>query len=197
MNLYVRGRLPHSGIAIVGSRTPPQIAANFAYQLAISLGEPVIAGLAPGIDAAAHRGALAAGVPTVAFVGYGFGCTDPPEHAELEAAIVEAGGAIATLLPPGTPVAQAARIERDRLQAQHARAVVLVCSEIGGGALYTMQFARELARPRYAIVPPSEGADDEVWAGNLQCIADGAAPLPLDVDEATRMLRDRERARRR
>src|SRR5579863_2342425 len=106
MMLYLRGRLAEGGVAVIGSRTPPPQAAQFAYDLAFRLGLPIIAGLAPGIDAAAHRGALAAGIPTVAFVGYGFGCTDPPEHAGLEAAIITAGGAVATLEPPGTCISE-------------------------------------------------------------------------------------------
>jgi DNA processing protein len=193
VKLYVRGRLPDGGVAIVGSRTPPQRATEFAYQLARRLGQPIVSGLAPGIDVAAHRGALDAGVPTVAFVGYGFGATDPPEHVELEEAIVNAGGAVATLLAPGTPISQASRIERDRLQVEHSRAVVMVCSEIGGGAMHTMRFARELARPRFAAIPPSDSMESEAWAGNLQCIADGATPLPLDLEKAVlqlRLLRD-------
>ncbi len=184
MRLYVRGRLPHGGVAVVGSRTPPAAAAEFAYQLASQLREPIVAGLAPGIDAAAHRGAIAAGTPTVAFVGYGFGCTDPPEHRELETAIVDGGGAVATLLPPGTPVSEASLIARDRLQAEHARAVVLVCSEIGGGAMHTMRFARELGRPRFAVAPPIGSVESRDWGGNLQCLEDGAAPLPFDLGEA-------------
>jgi DNA processing protein len=179
--LFVRGELPEGGVAIIGSRTPRPDAADFAYRLALRLAVPVVAGLAPGIDAAAHRGALAAGMPTVAFVGYGFGCTDPPAHADLEAAIVKAGGAIATLLPPGTPVSETARIERDRLQAEYSRAIVLICSEIGGGAMHTMEFARELGRARFAVAPPD---DDAQWAGNVRCIADGATPLPFDVEKA-------------
>jgi len=179
--LRVRGTLPPGGVAIVGSRTPPPSAVTFAYELALRIGEPVIAGLAPGIDAAAHRGALDAGIPTVAFVAYGFGATDPPDHAGLEEAIVAAGGAVATLLPPGTAASLASRVARDRLQAEHARAVVLVCSESGGGAMYTMHFARELGCPRFAVTPPAKTYE---WAGNLECIADGATALPLDVGTA-------------
>ena len=141
--------------------------------------------------AAAHRGALAAGTPTVAFVGYGFGATDPPDHVELEEAIVRAGGAVATLLAPGTPVSAQSRIERDRLQAEQARAVVLVCSETGGGALFTMQFAKELGRARFAVVPPDNSAGDPAWAGNLACLADGARPLRFDVEAALAILRYR------
>ncbi|MGA8098953.1 MAG: DNA-processing protein DprA [Candidatus Cybelea sp.] len=184
MKLYVRGRLPSRGIAIVGSRTPPSLASTFAYALALRVGEPVVAGLAPGIDAAAHRGALAAGTPTVAFVAYGFGATDPPDFTELEEAIVKAGGAIATLLPPGTPTSAESRIARDRLQAEYARAVVLICSEIEGGALHTMRFARELQRARFAVVPPAEASASPAWGGNLQCIAEGATPLPFEVNAA-------------
>ena len=186
--MYVRGTLPRPGIAIVGSRTPPAEAEAFAYDLSRELGEPIVSGLAPGIDVAAHRGALSAGAPTVAFVGYGFGATDPPAHAELESAIVAGGGAVATLLPPGTAASPESSIERDRLQAEHARAIVLICSEIGGGAMYTMRFAKELERPRFAVMPPAEMKSRPEWAGNLVCIAEGAMPLPLDLKVAIDLL---------
>lgn len=192
--LYVFGAMPQGGIAIVGSRTPSSDARTFAYQLAYRLGEPIVAGLAIGVDAAAHRGALAAGVPTVAFVGYGLGCTYPPEHVELERAIVAGGGAIAALTPPGTPVSEAALIERDRLQAEYARAVVLVCSELDGGAMHTMRFASDLGRPRFAVVPPAEQQNSRVWAGNLRAIADGARPIPLDVGASITILATELRA---
>src|SRR5271168_5009094 len=94
--MFVLGELPEGGVAIVGSRTPPPEAAAFAYQLARQLGEPIVSGLAEGIDSSAHRGALAAGAATVAFVGYGFGAANPPDQTELERAIIESGGAVAT-----------------------------------------------------------------------------------------------------
>ena len=188
--LYVRGQLTEGGVAIIGGRRPPPKAAEFAYGLAFWLGLPIVSGLAPGIDAAAHRGALAAGVPTVAFVGYGFGRTDPQEHEELERAIVAAGGAVATREPPGTRISGESKIARDWLQAEHAHAVVLICSEIDGGAMHTMRFARELGRARFAVTPPSE-AQAKDWAGNVQCIADGATPLPFDVEASAILLRRR------
>jgi len=193
--LHVRGSLPSGGIAVIGSRTPSPEAAEFAYQLARQLGSPIISGLAPGIDIAAHRGALAAGTPTVAFVGYGFGATDPPAFAELEVAIVNGGGAVATLLAPGTPASEESRIARDRLQAEHARAVVLVCTEIDGGAMHTMRFARELGRLRFAVQPPPNGEPAQ-WAGNFRCIDEGATPLPFQVGAAVAVvLRDARCAR--
>jgi DNA processing protein len=187
--MYVLGRLPLGGIAIIGSRSPPEDAAAFAYELSRNLGEPVIAGLAPGIDSAAHRGALAAGTPTVAFVAYGFGNPDPPENAQLEREIVERGGAIATLRQRNAPATDAARIERDRLQAEHARAIVLISSEAGGGAMHTMRFARELRKPRYAVVPPESVSENPSWSGNRHALRDGATPLPFDLERALALLR--------
>jgi DNA processing protein len=182
--MHILGSLPPNGIAIVGSREPPAEAANFAFELAKRIGEPIIAGLAPGIDTAAHRGALAARIPTIAFVAYGFGNVDPPENAELEREIVQHGGAIATLREPNATVTEEAKIERDRLQARHARAVILVCSEIDSGAMHTLRFARELGKPRYAVVPPENAGTDPRWDGNRQAIDDGATPLAFDVDRA-------------
>jgi DNA processing protein len=182
--MHVLGSLPEGGVAIIGSRTPPHEAGVFAFELARRLGEPVISGLARGIDTMAHRGALAAGVPTVAFVGYGFGCTDPAENEELERAIIEYGGAIATLRERHTPVSPEGLLERDRLQAERARAVVLVCSEVDGGAMHTMRYARELGKPRFAVEPGVEAKTQSAWAGNARAIADGAIPISFDVDKA-------------
>lgn len=186
MTLRIRGRLPEGGIAIIGSRWPPPEAEAFAFALASRSRVPVVAGLAPGIDAAAHRGALSAGVPTVAFVGYGFGRTDPPELRDLEDAIVASGGAVATLLPPGEPATDETRIARDRLQAEHARAILLICSEIGGGAMHTMEFARELGRPRLAVGAPAGASTSAAWAGNQIAIKDGATPITFELEPAIR-----------
>ena len=186
--MHILGHLPEGGIAIIGSRTPPDEAASFAYELAKRINEPVIAGLAPGIDTAAHRGALDAGTPTVAFVPYGFGASNDPE---LEREIIEGGGAVATLREPNEPATEEARIERDRLQAEHARAILLVCSEIDGGATHTMRFARELGKRRFAVMPPHNASSDLYWSGNTAALLEGATPLPLQVDEALQLLRIR------
>ncbi len=189
--LHVRGRIPGGGIAIVGSRTPPSRALDFAFELARAIERPVVAGLAAGIDTAAHRGALAGGMPTVAFVGYGFGATYPPENAQLERDIVSGGGAVATLRAPGEPVDDAALVARDRLQVEYSVAVVLVASELGGGAMHAMRFARELGRPRFAVTPPGGSQVEHAWSGNVRALADGAAPLAFDVSEALHTLRAR------
>lgn len=178
-----------NGIAIIGSRTPPIEAADFAYHLAYRLGEPIVSGLSPGIDAAAHRGALDAGTKTIAFAAYGFGAPESDEQAALEARILAAGGVVERLVPPGTPASEASSIARDRLQAERARVVVLICSEPNGGAMHTLRFARELGKPRFAVMPAPESAGRPEWAGNVQAIATGATSLPFDIERALAMLR--------
>lgn len=184
--LFVRGTLPQNGVAIVGTRTPTPEAAQFAREFARRLNVPIVSGLASGVDAAAHRGALDAGVPTLAYVATGLGVTYPPEHRALEEEIVAHGGAIATERLPDEAVAKWALVHRDRLQAAHARAIVLIASETDGGAMVTMRFAKQLGRARFAVA----AYGDRTYAGNAQAHADGAHVLPFDVDRALDVMRE-------
>jgi DNA processing protein len=189
--LCVRGALPACGLAIVGSRTPPEKAAAFAWELAAACAMPVVSGLAAGVDAAAHHGALDAGLPTLAYVGTGLGVTYPPEHRALEDEIVSRGGAIASERLPDEPVTKWALVHRDRLQAAHASATVLIASEIDGGAMQTMRFAKDLGRPRFVL----DAQGEPEYAGNVQARADGAIALAFDVKAALRILHANVRSR--
>ncbi|MFZ1124149.1 MAG: DNA-processing protein DprA [Candidatus Baltobacteraceae bacterium] len=187
--LIVRGRLGRSpwreGVAIVGTREADEEATAMARALAGRSAGPVVSGLACGVDAAAHEGALAAGVATIAYVGNGLGATYPAEHRELEERIVEAGGAVASEMLPGEKATRWSLVRRDRLQAAHAAAVVLVQSELGGGAMHTMGFARELGRPRFALEPRAGGRYD----GNARAIDEGAVALPWELEVAMENVR--------
>lgn len=189
--LCVRGTLPTGGLAIIGSRTPPAQAAAFARELAAACEMPVVSGLAAGIDAAAHHGALDAGLATLAYVGTGLGVTYPPEHRALEDEVVSRGGAVASERLPDEPVTKWALVHRDRLQAAHASAVILVASETDGGAMQTMRFAKELHRPRFVL----DAQGEREYAGNVQARADGAIALPFDVKAALRILHANLRSR--
>jgi DNA processing protein len=174
--LTVRGTLPAGGVAIVGARDADEGACAFAHALATRLGRAVISGLARGIDAAAHRGALDASLATVAYVGTGLARTFPPEHAELAETIVARGGAVAAERPPHDAASDWSLMRRDRLQAAHAAAVVLVVSDDAGGAMHTLRRARELGRARFAL--------DTDASGNRAVLADGAVPLLWDAGDA-------------
>jgi DNA processing protein len=187
--LIARGPMPRTpwaeGIAIVGSRDADPAAAAFARGLAARVTGPVVSGLARGIDAAAHEGALAAGTRTIAYLGNGLGATFPPEHAELQERIVAAGGVIATERLPDEPVAGWALVKRDRLQAAHAAVLVLVQSEADGGAMHTVKYARQIGRPVFVLAP----RDGDAFEGNRRALAQGARCLPWDPDEAASLLR--------
>jgi DNA processing protein len=189
--LSVRGTLPEWGIAIVGSRTPPPQAARFARDLAAACGMPVVSGLAAGVDAAAHHGALDAGLATIAYVGTGLGITYPAEHHALEDEIVARGGAVASERLPDEPVTKWALVHRDRLQAAHAVATVLIASEIDGGAMQTMRFAKNLGRVRFVL----DAQGQREYAGNVQARGDGALALPLDVRAALKVIHANIRSR--
>jgi DNA processing protein len=182
--LTIRGRLTRGGTAIVGTRAPSDAGVAMAADLAGRVAPPIVAGLAHGIDAAAHRAALAAGVPTIAYVGNGLGATYPEDHRELEDEIVARGGAVASELLPGERATRWSLMRRDRLQAAHARAVVLVESEVDGGAMHTMRYAATVGRPRFALTP----RDGAPTAGNAAAIAQGAHALPWDAAEAARLI---------
>ncbi len=183
--LFVRGSLPErarwrEGTAIVGARDADADACAFARAFARVAPGPIVSGLALGIDAVAHEGALDVGTPTLAYVAHGFGATYPPEHRDLEDRIVDGGGAILTESLPGEAVRPYALVRRDRLQAAHAAAIVLVASATDGGAMHALAAARKLDRPRYALEP----RDDSAYVGNGRAIAEGAAALSWDIANA-------------
>src|SRR6266436_1772802 len=104
-SLNARGRWPPPDgprVAIVGSRRPSPYGEAVAEQLGLELaraGVLVISGLALGIDAAAHRGALNGGWPTVAVMGTGVDVIYPAAHGVLAEAILAGGGALVSQFP--------------------------------------------------------------------------------------------------
>jgi DNA processing protein len=173
-----------AGTAIVGSRTASPEGVAFAHALAGRVAAPIVSGLALGIDAAAHEGALAAGAATLAYVGTGLGATYPPEHAALEERIVAGGGAVLSELLPGETVTPWSLVRRDRLQAAHAVAVVLVESELGGGAMHTLAAARKLGRATFVLEP----RDGSGFGGNARARDEGSTVLPWNPEEALRSI---------
>ena len=154
--IYVRGNpnlLKQRGLAMVGSRnaTPQgmQTAENFARLLA-SQGLSIISGLALGIDAAAHRGALAAGGTTVAVIGTGADRLYPARNKEL-AIEIAAQGVIVSEFPLGTQATAANFPRRNRIISGLSCGVLVVEAATESGSLITARMAGEQGREVFAI----------------------------------------------
>jgi DNA processing protein len=187
--LYLRGGLvPGDGlaIAVVGSRraTPhgEEVARRIAAGLAAS-GFSVVSGLARGIDAAAHRGALEAGGRTLAVLGSGLDRIYPLEHRKL-AEEIAARGAVLTELPFGTAPLPGNFPERNRVIAWISWATVVVEAARDSGSLITARLAAEEGRAVAAVPGPvgepnAEGTNALLRDGALLCR--GAADLIEDL----------------
>lgn len=154
--LYVQGDpalLCRPGIAIVGSRnaTPGGLknSERFAASLAGS-GWSIVSGLALGIDAAAHRGALDCGGTTVAVIGTGADRIYPARNREL-AHLIAAGGAIVSEFRLGTNALAANFPRRNRIIAGLCRGVLVVEAAVPSGSLITARLASDSGREVFAI----------------------------------------------
>ena len=154
--LYLRGRpelLQQRCLAVVGSRnaTPQglQTAENFSRTLAAH-GLCIVSGLALGIDAAAHRGALAAGGNTIAVIGTGADRLYPARNKELALEIAE-HGLIVSEFPLGTPVIASNFPRRNRIISGLSQGVLVVEAAPESGSLITARLAGEQGREVFAI----------------------------------------------
>jgi DNA processing protein len=154
--LFVRGEvryLAYPQIAMVGSRNPSpggrQLAASFARQLAAT-GLGITSGLALGIDAASHGGALAGGGWTVAVAGTGPDRIYPARHRDLALKILEQG-VIVTEFAPGTPPLAGNFPRRNRIISGLSLGTVVVEAAPQSGSLITARLAAEQGREVFAM----------------------------------------------
>lgn len=154
--LWVRGctaSLAKPAVALVGSRAGTPYALAVAERLASDLvphGLAIVSGLARGVDAAAHRGALAARGVTIAVLGCGADRVYPREHAALADEIVTTG-AVVSEFAPGTPPTPEFFPRRNRIISALSRAVVVVEAGEKSGSLITARCALEQNRDVLAV----------------------------------------------
>ncbi len=206
--LYVRGdlsALSRPSLAIVGSRQATAQGKDNARAFAQALGEQgyvVVSGLAQGIDAAAHEGALAGPAGTIAVVGTGLDRCYPPRHAEL-AARIAAHGAVVSEYAPGTPPLPEHFPQRNRIIAALTQGTLVVEAALRSGSLITARLASEAGREVFAIpgsihAPQAKGCHALIQQGAklvesaediLEELLGPAAPrqavLPLDATQDT------------
>ncbi|MBU1275328.1 MAG: DNA-processing protein DprA [Proteobacteria bacterium] len=182
--LFVLGDLSPclaGGVAVVGSRAMSPYGRRLAGELGRDLarqGVSLVSGLARGVDAAAHRGALEAKGHTVGVLGCGLDVAYPREHKDLIAQMA-AQGAVISEFPLGTQPAPAHFPVRNRVISGLSRAVVVVEAGLKSGSLITARHALEQGREVFAVPGPVGSATS---AGSNQLIKEGARLLTSSRD---------------
>ena len=186
--LYVKGNveaLSAASVAIVGTRRATTYGKDQAYRFGRDLaaaGWCVLSGLALGIDAESHRGALDAGGTTVGIIGSGLDRFYPEENRALAREIVEKGGAVVSEFPFGRSPDVQTFPQRNHVVAALSSGVLAVECPVKSGTLLTTSFAADLGRPVMAL--PGR-VDSRSSAGCLNLIREGARLVrcPADVIE--------------
>ncbi|MGA0333533.1 MAG: DNA-processing protein DprA [Kiritimatiellia bacterium] len=182
--LYVKGTLcaqDRHAIAVVGSRRcthyGTQVADRLSFQLA-KQGYTVVSGLARGIDAAGHQGALKGGGRTLAVLGTGIDQIYPAEHEKL-ARSIEENGALISEFPIGFKPTRQSFPQRNRICAGLCGGILVVEAARGSGAMMTVDFATEFGRLVFAV----PGRIDNPSAGGCNGLIKNGAKLVEDVDD--------------
>ena len=189
--LWVRGSADLAGlvtrsIALVGSRAASSYGEHVASEMASGLADRrfvVLSGGAYGIDAAAHRGALAADGATVVILAGGVDRAYPAGNATLIERVIDVG-AVVSEVPPGSVPSRSRFLTRNRLIAAASRATVVVEAAHRSGALNTANHASRLLRPLGAVPGPVTSVSS---AGCHRLIRDGAAVCVTSAAEAAEL----------
>lgn len=189
--LWVRGAadlaaLVTRSVAVIGARACTHYGEHVTVEMAASLaqaGWTVVSGGAYGIDAAAHRGALATEGSTVAVLAGGLDRPYPAGNARLLAA-VERQGALVSEVPPGAVPSRTRFLQRNRLIAAMSTGTVVVEAAWRSGAINTAGHAAGLLRPVGAVPGPvtsaaSAGCHKLLRDGTAVCVTDAAEVLEL------------------
>lgn len=186
--LWVCGDLAGLGrpcVAVVGTRAATAYGRRLAHRFAADLGRSgccIVSGLALGIDAAAHEGALDAGAPTIGVLGGGHQRFFPGRNRRLAERMIAAGGAVLSPYPPEHAAFPAQFLQRNGVVAALADALLVVEAPARSGALNTASWAAG----RIPVLAVPGDVDRKHVAGSLALIRDGAtlARDAADVLEA-------------
>jgi DNA processing protein len=187
--VFLLGGWNHSGphVAVVGARNATDDGIDVARRLARTLAEQgiaIVSGLARGIDAAAHEGALEAGGVSGAVLGTSLDEAYPREHAALQARLARSLGLMSEI-PPGVSATRSTFAARNRILAAIADVVVLVQGGEGSGSLITAEVAARLGRPVAALPWDSR---DPLGEAPHTLIRRGTATLVRHADDVLELL---------
>lgn len=169
-------------VAIVGTRRADGYGIRHTRRIARELAEKgacIVSGLALGVDAAAHWGALDAGGRTIAVLGGALDQFYPRENLALMERILEMGGSVVSEYPPGVGPTRYSFVQRNRIVAGMSLGVLVTQAPHKSGALSTVNYALEEGREVFALP-----GDIDRFASQLpnKLIAEGAHPVSTGAD---------------
>jgi DNA processing protein len=173
-------------IAIVGTREPTEYGIAAAKKLGALFAERgyvVVSGLADGVDAAAHRGALDVNGITVAVLAHGLDTIYPIKNKELADSILKNNGALVSEYPWGTKANRSYFVARDRIQSGLALGVFVVETAIKGGTMHTVRFCNEQKRILIVLQHPPDLTGRPKTHGNAQLISEKRADIVFESDD--------------
>ncbi|MDE0280560.1 MAG: DNA-protecting protein DprA [Gammaproteobacteria bacterium] len=199
--LFVKGKIDglHATkcLAVVGTREPTsygKAVASRSARTAVEAGFIIVSGLANGCDTYAHEGCLETHGVGVAVLAHGLDMVYPATNRDLAERLVELEGCLVSEYPIGFGPIQASFAERDRIQSGLSDAVLVIETDLEGGTVHTVRFARDQNRPLACIAHPDELLSEVMTKGNQKFIKEGwATPIP-NGDELERYLSGLTRA---
>lgn len=187
--IYMLGNAPLNDmymLGVVGTRHATAYGVDFTRRLVSGLAEQcagtvcIVSGLAFGIDVAAHRAALEAGLPTVAVVAHGLNTIYPAQHRSVAVDIIDHGGCLVTEYTSADAVHKGNFLARNRIVAGMCQALVVAESAERGGALVTARLASGYNREVFAL----PGRISDRWSqGCNRLIASNTAALIQDSSQ--------------
>jgi DNA processing protein len=203
--MYARGGIADLAsklrVAVIGTREPTEWGRTCGQKIAHTLasrGVCVVSGLAIGCDTAGHQGCLEAGGTTAAVMAHGLDQVYPAANRQLAAEILDSGGCLLSEYPIGDDVRPNQYVDRDRLQSALSDAVFVIETDIKGGTMHTVRFAKEQGRMLGCLDHPPDRRSSSKTNGNRRLIEDGQAvpigdeaSLDAFIDEITQKRADR------
>ena len=186
--LWARGDLAvlgDGGLAVIGTRCPDEDIIRLVEAIARDLAGQdhlLISGASPGVDTAVHRGAMDAGGPNVAVVPGGLDRPhEPGQDALVESIARSPRGLVLTESPLGTLPDADRRLARDRLQAALAAKIIVMQTEIDGGAMHTVEVALRLGRVIAVLDPGLPRREGAGWSGSAELLTrEGVARVGIE-----------------
>jgi len=180
IQLFIKGNIDslnnfEKSIAVIGTRNPTEISKKIVFEIAEKFSNKdyvIVSGLAKGCDTAAHEGCIKNNGSTVAVLAHGLHDIFPKSNLGLSEKIIISGGCLVSEYFHGKEPEDYFFIERDRIQSGLSSSIVLVESEIDGGSMHTINFAKAQNRNIYAMRPVS---NSNSFLGNKKVIDDKIA----------------------